>query len=159
MRQAPCRSKTYAEHARIFEHSISSFHGEAIDSRSTSGAYVHDTLPSRVRCVPIMQADLRFITSQQQSRIDALQQENDALRARFHDALVQNGIVLPSGHEVSNVLLTQGPHLASRSVAFPCTAVLACSHSCHSNGAIPTGSLARAQGTHESALARWRRIR
>ena len=66
----------------------------------------HDILPSRFRCVPIMQADLRFITSQQQSRIDALQQENDALRARFHDALVQNGIVLPSGHEVSNVLRT-----------------------------------------------------
>ena len=118
MRQAPCRSKTYAEHARIFEHSSIRFHGEAIDTRSTSGAYVHDILPSRFRCVPIMQADLRFITSQQQSRIDALQQENDALRARLHDALVQNGIVLPSGHEVSNVLRTQGPHLASRFVAF-----------------------------------------
>ena len=47
----------------------------------------------------------------------------------------------------------RGPHLASRVCSvFPCTAVLACSHACHSNGAIPTGSLARAQGTHESAL-------
>lgn len=42
-------------------------------------------------------ADLRFIASQQQSRLDSLQSENENLRSRFHEALEQNGIVLPSG--------------------------------------------------------------
>lgn len=45
-------------------------------------------------------ADLRFISSQQTARVEELQSENASLRARFHDALMQNGIVLPSGHEV-----------------------------------------------------------
>lgn len=45
-------------------------------------------------------ADLRFISSQQTGRLDELQKENAALRERFHEALMQNGIVLPSGHEV-----------------------------------------------------------
>ena len=44
--------------------------------------------------------DLRFIASQQTSRIDELQSENVTLRSRLQEALIQNGIVLPSGHEV-----------------------------------------------------------
>ena len=44
--------------------------------------------------------DLHFIGSQQASQLTELQSENDQLRGRFHEALVQNGIVLPSGHEV-----------------------------------------------------------
>jgi outer membrane murein-binding lipoprotein Lpp len=45
-------------------------------------------------------ADLRFISSQQTARVDQLTSENTSLRARLNDALMQNGIVLPSGHEV-----------------------------------------------------------
>ena len=45
-------------------------------------------------------ADLRFISSQQTARVEQLTSENTSLRARLNDALMQNGIVLPSGHEV-----------------------------------------------------------
>ena len=65
-------------------------------------------------------ADLRFITSQQQSRLDALQQENDALRARFHESLVQNGIVLPSGHEVRQAAPPPAPRALSVIVRSRC---------------------------------------
>ena len=59
-----------------------------------------ESLVEKAGSLQTQNADLRFISSQQQSRLDALEKENEALRSRFHEALVQNGIVLPSGHEV-----------------------------------------------------------
>lgn len=44
--------------------------------------------------------DLSFISTQQVQRIRALEEANAGLRERFNEALQQNGVVLPSGHEV-----------------------------------------------------------
>eukprot|EP00966_Prymnesium_polylepis_P199404 4620741-Prymnesium_polylepis.1 len=44
--------------------------------------------------------DLGFVSSQQAARIRALEETNAGLRDRFNEALQQNGVVLPSGHEV-----------------------------------------------------------
>ena len=44
--------------------------------------------------------DLRFVSSQQAQRVRLLEEELGGLRERFDQALQQNGVVLPSGHEV-----------------------------------------------------------
>lgn len=45
-------------------------------------------------------SELSFVHSQQTARIRALEEANAGLRERFNEALQQNGVVLPSGHEV-----------------------------------------------------------
>ena len=65
-----------------------------------ASAAAREELASASAKLQSQNADLRFITSQQASRLEELQKENDALRGRFHESLAQNGIVLPSGHEV-----------------------------------------------------------
>ena len=44
--------------------------------------------------------DLRFITTQQGTQLEQLRSESVTLRSRLQEALIQNGVVLASGHEV-----------------------------------------------------------
>ncbi|KAL1524944.1 hypothetical protein AB1Y20_019820 [Prymnesium parvum] len=66
--------------------------------------------------------DLTFVNSQQVARVRALEETNSGLRDRFNDALQENGVVLPSGHEVrwhgrKEHMQAHSPVLAASTVA------------------------------------------